>query len=191
MHPSLLSCPLKTMRIRFDGLQPAAGGMATVNSARFGWTRKDETGLPKCHQGIDLDAEVGTPLYSIADGKITYAGSTKGNYGNIIILSFKPSNAWVRFLASQNVADKDGLFHALYAHLKGVNVKPGPVKRGQFIGSVGISGNGDQRYPHLHFEICRVARFVSGLDGRIDPELLFKVDYARPAEAIARTRNIA
>lgn len=191
MKPSALSPPLKVMRIRFDGFQPAAGGMATVNSARFGWTRKDEQGRTTCHQGIDLDAKVGTPLYAIADGTVLYAGAVKNDYGNIIILSFKPANAWLRFLASHGIRDNDGVFHALYAHLEGVNVKPGPVRRGQFIGSVGISGNGDQRYPHLHFEISKVARFAPRLKDRIDPERLFRVDFARPAEAMTRRRNTA
>jgi murein DD-endopeptidase MepM/ murein hydrolase activator NlpD len=57
------------------------------------------------------------------------------------------------------------------------------------IGRTGTSGNADQKYPHLHFEVRRIrwpGAGAAGLRQRIDPELLFKVDFSSPVEAVTR-----
>ena len=48
LHSSSLSPPLLEMKIRWDGLRPAAGGMQTLEGPRFGMTRSGGT---RPHQG--------------------------------------------------------------------------------------------------------------------------------------------
>lgn len=95
------------------------------------------------HEGIDLSAPIGTPVYSVRLGKVVLARSirnqnTKTGSGNYII---------VRHL--------DGLV-SVYAHLSEIRVRPGQiVRQGQMIGRVGKTGNANYAniQPHLHFEV--------------------------------------
>lgn len=91
------------------------------------------------HPGIDLRADVGTPIKSAAGGYVawTKVGSMYGNY----IMVIHPGN-----LAT------------VYAHLTKFNVKAGTyVERGDVIGFTGgmpgMPGAGLSTGPHLHFEV--------------------------------------
>lgn len=89
----------------------------------------------KFHEGIDLKAGVGTPVYAVDDGKVLYSGSKVSGYGNLVILKHAPS----------------GLV-TVYAHNSKIFVRKGQlVKRGQKISASGRSGRA--RGPHLHFEV--------------------------------------
>ena len=88
----------------------------------------------RAHKGVDYAARTGTPIRSVADGKVTYRG-TKGGYGRTVVLSH------------------GGKYSTLYAHMSKYNakVKTGNyVKQGQIIGYVGSSGLATG--PHLHYE---------------------------------------
>jgi murein DD-endopeptidase MepM/ murein hydrolase activator NlpD len=87
------------------------------------------------HQGTDIMAPTGTPLYAPASGTIIDAGQG-GSLGGIIY--------WLR--------DDEGT--AYYgAHLSQVLVSTGQrVTAGQLIGRVGSTGNASASGPHLHFE---------------------------------------
>ncbi len=88
----------------------------------------------KMHEGIDLTAPVGTPVYATGDGKVIMAGYTTGGFGKRIII------------------DHGFGYKTLYAHLNDVNVKAGKnVKRGELIGTVGNTGRSTA--PHLHYEV--------------------------------------
>lgn len=91
------------------------------------------TGAWEYHNGIDVRAPVGTPVFAVEDGEIIEV-TELDNYGIIIILKHR------------------GGYQTRYAHLNNVAVKKGDaVKRGQMIaksGNTGISTG-----PHLHFEI--------------------------------------
>jgi murein DD-endopeptidase MepM/ murein hydrolase activator NlpD len=191
-NPAMLCSPLHRMEIRFDGVR-SPGGLLTVNSARFGLTRD---GGKRPHQGVDLYAVPGTPIHAVADGTIVQVRRLYPSYGNDILLRFAMPAAWLAVLARHGVVVADGVLFAHYAHLSAIGVAAGQqVRRGQRIGATGISGNADQRYPHLHFELRKVAAPGSGPMGqknRVNPELVFtQIDYSRPVDVAQRMGRTA
>lgn len=189
LQPSALTPPLPEMKVRWDGKQSTGGGMKSFDSPRFGMTRD---GGGRAHAGVDLDAPVGTPVFAVADGIVDLARFNDPLYGADILLAFRPTAAVLTYLARTGHADDDGVLFAHYAHLSAVFVETGQtVRRGTTIGRTGTSGNADQKYPHLHFEV-RKTRFPGagtvGLRGRIDPESLFQVDFSTPVEAVTRIK---
>jgi len=148
--------PLQMMKIR-----ECQFGRSAPLTNTFGKVRTH--GRP--HQGWDLQAPPGTPVFAIASGP-TKAGYSK-DYGNWISIKF---------------AHRGQTLYAFYAHLLGYSDKVVAqnqvVPEGTVIGFTGRSGNA-QKIPlaesHLHFEIRtkEVPSFPSllgrGLDGRIDP----------------------
>lgn len=86
----------------------------------------------RAHQGVDYGAPKGTPVRSVGDGVVEFAGVQKG-YGNLVKLKHRNNHSTV------------------YAHLSRVNVRKGAsVSQGQVIGAVGSTGMATG--PHLHFE---------------------------------------
>ncbi len=84
------------------------------------------------HNGIDYGAPTGTPVRTVGDGIVEFAGRQNG-YGNVIE---------VRHRGNQST---------LYAHLSRIDVKAGQhVTQGETIGAVGATGWATG--PHLHFE---------------------------------------
>lgn len=140
------------------------GAGAKVSSGQFGMTRN---GGAKRHDGYDLAAAPGTPVYAVCDGTIDAnvyntgarrgsAGARDGGgYGNYIMVN------------GQMLDEEVGAF---YAHLSTVTVAPGQtVKRGDIIGYTGTSGNAyNVPNPHLHFEI-RTGPNRSSSRSAVDP----------------------
>lgn len=88
------------------------------------------------HLGVDYGAPTGTPVRSVGEGVVDFAGRQNG-YGNVVQIKH-----------SQNRS-------TLYAHLSRIDVRQGQrVEQGQHIGAVGATGWATG--PHLHFEF-RVA----------------------------------
>jgi murein DD-endopeptidase MepM/ murein hydrolase activator NlpD len=86
------------------------------------------------HEGIDLPAPVGTPVFAAADGEVAYAGSGVRGYGNMLVLRH------------------GGDLLTVYAHASVLLVGRGqPVRAGDRIALVGQSGRATG--PHLHFEV--------------------------------------
>lgn len=86
----------------------------------------------RAHQGVDYGAPTGTPVRTVADGVVTFAGTQNG-FGNVIHIRHRNG--------SQTV----------YAHLSRIQVRSGQnVNQGQHIGAVGQTGWATG--PHLHFE---------------------------------------
>jgi murein DD-endopeptidase MepM/ murein hydrolase activator NlpD len=109
------------------GLEPYAGMKKAVGPR----------GTPALfmHEGIDLVAPAGTPIYAAADGVIVGA-APNGRYGN-----------WIRIEHSAKLA-------TVYGHLMAFasGIEPGEsVVRGELIGFVGNTGRSTA--PHLHFEL--------------------------------------
>lgn len=87
----------------------------------------------RMHQGLDIAANMGSPIYAALDGTVTYSGWASG-YGNFIRLKHK-----------------DGV-ETYYGHCSKLLVSEGEaVKKGEKIGEVGSTGNSTG--PHLHFEV--------------------------------------
>jgi murein DD-endopeptidase MepM/ murein hydrolase activator NlpD len=86
----------------------------------------------RAHLGVDYGAPTGTPVRSIGDGVVEFAGVQNG-FGNIVIVKHNGSNS------------------TAYAHLSRINVRKGQsVSQGQNVGAVGQTGWATG--PHLHFE---------------------------------------
>ncbi len=104
------------------------------------------------HHGVDFAAPYGTPVSSIGDGVVVYAG-WKGGYGKYI-----------------RIRHPNGYMSG-YGHLSRIYVRRGQrVRQGQLIGRVGSTGLSTG--PHLHFEILKDGRFVNPLrikTPRVDP----------------------
>jgi len=107
------------------------------------------------HEGIDLVAPTGTPVYAIADGTVAFHGE-KGPNGQLVVLQHP------------------GDMYTYYAHLSAYapNLRDGAaVRRGQLVGYVGSTGRSTG--PHLHFGIKVNGKFV-------DPESYIKSRRAQP-----------
>ena len=105
-------------------------------SSGFGKFRWSPLGKPwRRHKGTDFAAPVGTPIVSVADGQVAYAG-WRGEYGNLVDVTHGEER------------------QTLYGHLSryGPGIRKGaPVAQGQVLGYVGVTGNATG--PHLHFEL--------------------------------------
>jgi len=95
------------------------------------------------HEGIDLEAEAGTPVRAGRSGKILEIGSDEGLDGIYIIIGHQ-FGPWYH---SETWKTK-------YCHLSEVKVQKGQkVERGQVIALSGCTGYCLE--PHLHFAIYR------------------------------------
>ena len=91
------------------------------------------TGKKAVHQGVDIAAPTGTPVYASGSGVVKQAENL-GGWGMIVILEHI-----------------DGI-SSHYAHLDQFEVKAGDkVAKGQIIGRVGNTGQSTG--PHLHYEV--------------------------------------
>lgn len=85
------------------------------------------------HDGIDISAKRGTPIYATADGTVKYA-KRNGGYGKMVMLDHKYG------------------YQTRYGHMNKILVRKGQtIKRGEKIGEVGNSGLSTA--PHLHYEV--------------------------------------
>ena len=87
----------------------------------------------KQHKGVDYGAPAGTPVRTVGDGVVDFAGWQNG-YGNVVIVQHSNDRSTV------------------YAHLSRIDVRKGQhVDQGLCIGAVGMTGWATG--PHLHFEV--------------------------------------
>lgn len=84
------------------------------------------------HLGVDYGAPTGTPVRTVGDGQVEFAGWQNG-FGNVVHIRHNGDRTTV------------------YAHLSRIDVKKGQrIEQGQRIGAVGATGWATG--PHLHFE---------------------------------------
>ena len=88
------------------------------------------------HNGLDMIAPSGTPVYASADGVVKDVVRSRKGLGNVVEIDH--GNGYV----------------TRYAHLADVEVRKGrKLVKGSRIGYVGVSGNSFA--PHLHYEVLR------------------------------------
>ncbi len=101
-------------------------------SSGYGMRFHPISGKQKAHLGVDYAAPTGTPVRTIGDGVVSFAGVQRG-YGNVIEVTHKDNKS------------------TLFAHLSRIDVRKGQrVSQGDTIGAVGSTGASTG--PHLHFE---------------------------------------
>ena len=108
-------------------------------TGNFGWREHPILKRKEFHPGIDLRAELGTPIYATADGVVEFSGYNTNGYGQSVIILHNFG------------------FKTVFAHMMRKEV----VKTSQFVNKgdlIGYSGNtGLSTGPHLHYEV----RFIN------------------------------
>ena len=113
----------------------------------------------QAHQGVDYAAPAGTPVRTVGDGVVEFAGVQNG-YGNVVFVKHRNNQVTV------------------YAHLSRIEVRRGQsVSQGQNVGAVGATGWATG--PHLHFEF-RVNNLYT------DPMAIARQSETVPVSAAAR-----
>lgn len=133
--------------------------LPTTGARSFGFARSTHT-----HNGIDLRAPHGTPVYAAAPGWVEHANTTWlqgfSGYGRNVV-----------------IASLDGA-RELYAHLDSVLVNPGQrVEQGEQVGTAGRTEfSRDDResllplgHDHVHFEVAEAAYPMKREARRLDP----------------------
>jgi murein DD-endopeptidase MepM/ murein hydrolase activator NlpD len=111
---------------------PVDGGWV---SSGFGMRADPFTGHQAFHEGVDIASRLGSPIYAMGEGVVSFADDKPG-YGLTV-----------------EVTHESGLI-TRYAHAQAILVKEGDrVKKGQSVALVGSSGRSTG--PHLHFEVVR------------------------------------
>ena len=121
-------------------LMPTSGKLTSP----FGMRVHPVLGVKRMHNGIDLAAVEGTPIYATRAGKVTTCSYQAGGAGNYV-----------------SINHLDG-FSSIYMHMTHYVVSPGQrVSQGQLIGYVGNTGLSTG--PHLHFGISYAGTYVNPL----------------------------
>ena len=106
------------------------------------------------HNGLDIIAHSGEPVYAVADGVVKDVIRSRKGLGNVVEIDH--GNGYV----------------TRYAHLADVEVRKGRrLEKGTRIGYVGVSGNSFA--PHLHYEVLKdtlVLDPVNHLFASVSPE---------------------
>lgn len=86
------------------------------------------------HPGVDIRAPIGSPIYPIEQGKVSYVGSQRGGYGRHVIVEHENGKT------------------SLYAHMNKIDVYEGDtVDTNTKLGGIGMTGY--TTGPHLHLEV--------------------------------------
>ena len=107
---------------RLAWVPPALGRITSMFGPRGG----------SFHEGMDIGANFGAPIYAASDGYLLYAGPAAG-FGNEVVIQHS------------------GGVVTVYGHMERILVTYGFVKAGTAIALVGSEG--ESTGPHLHFEV--------------------------------------
>lgn len=104
-------------------------------SSRYGWRNNPFSGCRTFHNGIDMAASYGTPIYAALSGKVIRTGYDV-TYGNYVLIAHHSA------------------YQTMYAHLSSFSVSNGAyVTTKTKIGSVGNTGQSTGA--HLHFTVYK------------------------------------
>jgi murein DD-endopeptidase MepM/ murein hydrolase activator NlpD len=121
---------------KYEVVGPVKGSI----SSTYGYRTDPFTGEWAFHEGLDINAPEGSPVYAIQDGVVIFSG-WRGGYGLCVIID-------------HNYPDIPQIPHlqTKFGHNSKLLVKKGEyVQRGQLIALVGSTGRSTG--PHLHFEV--------------------------------------
>jgi murein DD-endopeptidase MepM/ murein hydrolase activator NlpD len=150
------SSPIPQRGISVPSRMPLEGAALTSG---FGMRNHPVLGGRRQHQGIDLAAPTGTPVYATADGIVGRA-DWYSSYGLYISINHGAS------------------METRYAHLSRLAVAAGDnVKKGDLIGYVGSTGRSTG--PHLHYEVRVEGLAVNPIPYMVESEA--QLAYARDA----------
>ena len=127
LRKQLLKAPLK--------YAPVTSGFGVRRHPILGYTRN--------HNGTDYGVPVGTPVWSVGEGRVVTAG-WHGGYGRLVEVMHP--NGWL----------------SQYAHLSRINVRVGQrIQQKDVVGLVGQTGLATG--PHLHYGLKKNGRYVNSL----------------------------
>ena len=131
----------KELYASIPAILPAEG---EYSSKSFGMRLHPILKIWKMHNGIDIIANVGTPVKATGKGKVVFVGNKPG-FGRVIEI------------------DHGFGYRTVYGHLSKTKVKEGQmVKRGDLIGKTGNSGLSTG--PHLHYEVIHNGENINPAD---------------------------
>jgi murein DD-endopeptidase MepM/ murein hydrolase activator NlpD len=120
-------------RVRWMSSTPTIAPVRGILTSGFGTRSDPMTHGPGLHQGIDIAAASGQPVFAAADGLVVLAAATSG-YGEAVYLAH-----------GFGVTTR-------YGHLSEIDVRPGQrIHRGDLLGRVGSTGRSTGS--HLHYEV--------------------------------------
>lgn len=108
----------------------------------FGFRMHPIYHINKMHEGVDLTARKGTPVYAAESGTIVIAANQYDGYGKKVVI------------------DHGNGYRTLYAHLNKINVRRGQkVLLATKVGEVGNTGGSVS--DHLHYEVQKDGRAIN------------------------------
>ncbi|MEO8810100.1 MAG: M23 family metallopeptidase [Rhodanobacter sp.] len=126
-----------------SNLKPTGMPVSGYISSYFGVRPDPFDGQSARHTGIDIATPYGTPVHTVAEGMVTFAGVRHG-YGNVVEI------------------DHGNGYMTRYAHNNKLDVHPGQhVQVGQVIAQAGSTGRSTGS--HVHFEVWYDGRVVNPL----------------------------
>lgn len=136
---------------RIPSIYPVEGERRITS--RFGPRIHPTIGGQQFHDGLDIGAPRGTPVYASAEGKVIK-----------VVHHYRPNHSFGKYV----VIDHGNGIQTRYAHLNSINVRQGDkVKRFDQIGRVGSTGRSTA--PHLHYEVAVNGKAVNPMHYIFDP----------------------
>lgn len=131
-------------------IYPVEGGRITSG---FGPRIHPTIGIQQFHDGLDISAPRGTPVYAPADGKVIK-----------VVHNYLPNHSYGKYI----VIDHGNGIQTKYGHLRNIDVRLGEeVKRFSQIGRVGDTGRSTA--PHLHYEVIKDGKPKNPMHFIFDP----------------------
>jgi murein DD-endopeptidase MepM/ murein hydrolase activator NlpD len=126
-----------------SNLKPTGMPVPGYISSYFGVRADPFDGRSARHTGIDISTPFGTPVHTVAEGMVTFAGVRSG-YGNVVEI------------------DHGNGYMTRYAHNSALVARPGQhVQVGDVIARAGSTGRSTGS--HVHFEVWYDGRVVNPL----------------------------
>ena len=128
-----------------DSLPPLSAPLKDLSYAQVGATLGEKVNpfykVPIEHNGLDIIAVQGEPVFASASGYVSDVIQSRKGQGNVVEITHP------------------GGYVTRYAHLSDIQVRKGVrIHKGACVGYVGISGNSFA--PHLHYEIIKDGQYL-------------------------------